>query len=202
VKMGIIAEADSDAAVISAITRGLLKPHAVGFKKFVSGGCGKLRRKCPAWAQNLVQQGCAWVVVVHDLDVHDELHLRSQLNSAVVPCGARASIVLIPKREIEAWLLYDSQAIAAAFNERARPTLPGNPEALWDPKKHLRDLIRRKYSKIYLNTVHNPLIAQRIVPSTLKGCGSFSPHFEFVARVRAALVALGPTGRSAASPRR
>ena len=57
--MGIIAEDDSDVAVIREITLALLKPHRVGFKRFVGNGCGKLRRKCEAWARNLVQQGCS-----------------------------------------------------------------------------------------------------------------------------------------------
>ena len=43
------------------------------------------------------------------------------------------------KREIEAWLLYDGWAIAAAFRENQRPKLPGNPENISDPKKYLRD---------------------------------------------------------------
>jgi hypothetical protein len=150
--MGIIAEDDSDAAVLRELTLTLLRPHPIGFKKFVGDGCGKLRRKCAAWALNLVRQGCPWIVVIHDLDVNHERELREQLTAAIAPAGATASVVLIPKREIEAWLLYDSRAIAVAFHEHQRPRLPGNPESLMDPKKHLRDLIWGKYRKEYLNS--------------------------------------------------
>jgi uncharacterized protein DUF4276 len=183
--MGIIAEDDSDVAVISSITLALLRPHRIGFKKFVGNGCGKLRRKCAAWANNLVQQGCRWIVVVHDLDVHNEAELRQRLTASVRPAGAEASVVLIPKREIEAWLLYDSRAIARAFRETLRPPLPGNPELLWDPKEHLRSIIRIRYRKTYLTTVHNPLIAKHIDVSLLRQSRSFSPHFGFAAAVRA-----------------
>jgi hypothetical protein len=182
--MGIIAEDDSDVAVLREITSSLLKPHRIGFKRFVGNGCGKLRRKCGAWARNLVQQGCRWIVVVHDLDVHDEEGLRAELTAAVVPAGAQASVVLIPKREIEAWLLYDGHAIAEAFREKHRPKLPGNPESLRDPKKHLRDSIWKTYRKEYLNTVHNCLIAKYIKLSLLERSASFAPHVNFVGTVR------------------
>jgi len=184
VKMGIIAEDDSDVAVLREITLAMLKPHAIGFSRFVGDGCGKLRRKCGAWARNLVQQGCPWIVVVHDLDVYDEQRLRSELSDAIAPARAKASVVLIPKREIEAWLLYDGGAIAAAFRENKRPRLPGNPESLVDPKKHLRDLIWKKYRKDYLNTVHNALIAKYVDVSLLGRSRSFAPHFVFTRTVR------------------
>lgn len=183
-KMGIIAEDDSDVAVIRELTLTLLRPHKIGFKRFVGNGCGKLRRKCGAWASNLVQQGCSGIVVVHDLDVFNEDQLRIQLTAAVTPARARASVVLIPKREIEAWLLYDAEAIATAFRERRPPRLPGNPELLSDPKKHLRNLIRVKYDKDYLNTLHNGLIAKHIHIPLLQRARSFGPHLGFARTVR------------------
>jgi hypothetical protein len=187
VTMGIIAEDDSDVAVIRAVTLSLLRPHAIGFKKFVGNGCGKVRRKCGAWARNLVEQGCSWIVAVHDLDVHDEVTLRAELSEAIATAAAKVSVVLIPKRQIEAWLLYDGTAIAAAFNESRRPPLPGNPESLLDPKKHLRDLVWRRYRKDYLNTVHNAVIAKHIDVSLLRPSSSFAPHVIFTRTVRTML---------------
>ena len=133
-KLGIIAEDDSNVAVIREVTLSLLKTQRVGFSRFVGHGCGKLRRKCGAWARALVRQGCQGITVVHDLDVHDERQLRNLLTEAISPARAKASVVLIPKREIEAWLLYDGRAIAAAFNENQPPKLPGNPESLPIPR--------------------------------------------------------------------
>jgi hypothetical protein len=186
-KMGIIAEEDSDVEVLAGITLNLLKPHSMGFPRFVGNGCGKLRRKCQGWARILVQKGCRWIVVVHDLDAYHELELRTYLTQAVEGSGAKASVVLIPKREIEAWLLYDSRAIASAFREHKSPKVPGDPESLADPKKHLRDLIWKEYRKRYLNTLHNPLIATRIDVSILRRSGSFAPHFAFTEKVRGML---------------
>ena len=167
-KLGIIAEDESDVAVIQAVTLSLLKPRHVGFSRFVGHGCGKLRRKCGGWARALVRQGCPWVAVVHDLDINDEPQLRTQLAEAIRPAGAQSTVVLIPKHEIEAWLLYDGGAIARAFNEKQPPKLPGDPESLPDPKKHLRHLIRKKYDKEYVNTIHNARIANHIDTTLLR----------------------------------
>jgi len=186
-KMGIIAEDDSDVSIIKEITLSILKPHRIGFKHFIGKGHGKLQRKCTDWAKILVLKGCPWIVVVHDLDKYDEIQLRRKLTSAIAPARAQHSVVLIPKREIEAWLLYDATAIAAAFNETRRPRLPGDPESLVDPKKHLYELIWRKYKKYYLNTVHNELIAKHIDISLLRRSSSFAPHPNFVNTIRSRL---------------
>lgn len=181
--LGIIAEDDSDVAVVREMTLKLLKPKSVGFKKFVGKGCGKLRRKCAAWAKNLVRQGCSGVVVVHDLDTYNPKELWEKLNAAVIPAKAKVSVVLIPKREIEAWLLYDGVAIAQAFGETSAPKLPGNPEDLPDPKEHLGELVWKKYRKQYLHTIHNPRIARSIDVKLMKKSLSFAPHFEFAATI-------------------
>ena len=183
-KIGVIAEDDSDVAVIRELTLSLLRPHKIGFKRFVGDGCGKLRRKCGAWARILVQQGCPCIVLIHDLDVYNEKELRAMLEGAIRTAGAKAKVVLIPKREIEAWLLYDGGAIATTFNGADPPRLPGNPESIADPKKHLRDIVRKKYQKQYLNTVHNAPIARRINTALLRKSASFLPHYAFTQTVR------------------
>ena len=80
--IGIIAENDIDVAVMKEITLTSLKPHRVGFRKFVGHGGGKVQCKSKAWAENLVQQGCRWIALIHDLDTNDEAKLRAQLEAA------------------------------------------------------------------------------------------------------------------------
>lgn len=179
-KIGIIAEDDSDVAVIKELTLSMLRPKQVGFRRFVGDGCGKLRRKCGAWAKILVKQGCPCIVVVHDLDINEEQQLRNDLSEQIAPAKAKLTVVLIPKREIEAWLLYDGKAIASAFRQKKSPKLPGNPENLADPKKHLRDLVWKTYRRDYLNTVHNAVIAKQVDPAKICPCASFAPHLPFV----------------------
>lgn len=182
--MGIIAEDESDVAVLRELTLSLVRPHLLGVKRYVGRGCGKLRRKCRVWAQLLVHQGCPWVVVVHDLDRYDERGLRRELQLALATAGAQATLVLIPKKEIEAWLLYDACAIARAFRQERKPQLPGNPESLRDPKKYLRDIVWRLYRKTFLHTVHNGQIAKHIDVLRLRRSPSFTPHFAFADSVR------------------
>lgn len=184
-KIGVIAEDDSDVVVIKELTLSLIRPRKIGFKRFVGKGCGKLRKKCRAWADNLARQGCPWIVVVHDLDQYNETELRAQLNSAIADVRASAILILIPRREIESWLLYDSNAIACAFNERLKPRLPHDPEMLTDPKSYLKNLVYREYDKEYLNTRHNELIAKNINIQRLQRSKSFSPHPPFVAKIHA-----------------
>jgi hypothetical protein len=186
-KMGIIAEDDSDVVVIRAFTLSLLGHRRIGFKRFVGHGGGRVRRKCSAWAQNLVRQGCSWVVVLHDLDDREEAQFRAELERAIATVKAEAKVVLLPKREIEAWLLYDSAAIAAVFNSSKHPRLPGNPEALPDPKDHLANIVWRYFQRDYINTSHNEAIATQVDTNLLKRSHSFSPHFPFVECVQRAL---------------
>jgi energy-coupling factor transporter ATP-binding protein EcfA2 len=121
---------------------------------------------------------------LYDLDVHNEQELRALLTRAITPVKAKASVVLIPKREIEAWLLYDRDAIAKAFREADLLKLPGDPESLLNPKAHLRDLIWAKYRKRYLHTVHNSQIAKYIDVVFLRRSKSFAPHFAFAEAAR------------------
>jgi hypothetical protein len=179
--LGIIAEDVSDVNVLKELTTKLLPRRVVGFKSRVGQGCGKVRRNCAPWAKNLVQAGCSCVAVLHDLDTFNETDLRHALEAAIVDCGAEAMVVVIPKREVEAWLLYDSQAIAAIFagKERRAIHLPGNPQDLTDPKKHLGNLVWKLYKKRYINTVHNERIAKEMDLSRLTRCYSFAPYREF-----------------------
>ena len=50
-KLGIIAEDYCDVDVLKYLTLRLLHRRGLGFKCFVGKGCGKLKRKCRAWAE-------------------------------------------------------------------------------------------------------------------------------------------------------
>jgi hypothetical protein len=131
----------------------------------------------------LVREGCNWIVVAHDLDDYNEAKLHAELSASIADAGAQVTVVLIPRREIETWLLYDAQAIAKAFNERDKPQLPHDPELLPDPKGYLGELVSKEYDKDYLNTKHNELIAKHVDVARLKKSKSFAPHPRFVANI-------------------
>ena len=181
--LGIIAEDHSDVAILKEIALTLLKPKKVGIKQFVGKGCGKLRRKCRAWAENLVKQGCPWVIVAHDLDKNDEAKLRTELEGMIAEVKFRASVVLIPVREIEAWLMYDSDALRLVFNGHSNPHLPGAPQSLPDAKKALGNLIWRSFRKDYVSTIHNERIAKKINLLRLQKAKSFGQYPEFIKKI-------------------
>lgn len=180
-KIGIIAEEDNDADVIIEITSKLIAPSAFSSNRFVGHGCGKLRKKCSAWAKNLASRGCELLVVVHDLDRNAEKKIRKDLEAAIDGLEYKGKLVLIPVQELEAWLLSDAAAIRLCFTLNKTPKTPANPELVPSPKEHLRDLVWRVGRKRYVNTIHNKKIASLIRPKEIEKCPSYSPYPEFLA---------------------
>jgi len=67
IRIGIIAEEQNDVEVMYALTCKLTAENNFSFRKFVGYGCGKLRKKCRAWAENLVAGGCTHLVVLSEV---------------------------------------------------------------------------------------------------------------------------------------
>lgn len=179
--IGVIAEEQSDVDVLYELTCKLVPEHEFHFDKFLGHGCGKLRRKCHPWAINLLRRGCSHLVVLHDLDCYSEAELRRELEAGVRDVGFDAYVVVLPAREIEAWLLADSLALKTTFSMRRVPTTPKHPETLTDPKTFLTELVWRSCSKRYVNTLHNRRIAALTRLTRLSVCSSFAPYPRFIA---------------------
>lgn len=178
--IGVIAEEANDVEVLYQLTCKLLDEASFSFKKFVGHGCGKLRKKCSAWASDLHMRGCTHLIVVHDLDDADMSVLRRKLSKSVEHTAFRASLILIPVREMEAWLLTDPLAIALAFNLRKEPKVPTKPENVLDPKKRLGEIVWASGKKQYVNSIHNAKIAKELRIERAKACPSFCPFVEFI----------------------
>lgn len=179
-KIGVIAEDVSDVEVLYELTCKLIRENSFSFNKFVGHGGGTLRRKCAAWAKNLFLQGCTHLVVLHDLDDKNENELRSELVGYVRNIRYVGCIILIPVREIEAWLLVDDKAIKQVFSMSKRPKLPRKPEEIMHPKKKLRDIVWKETKKRYVNTIHNRKIANASRITRLRTCRSFRPYPVFI----------------------
>jgi hypothetical protein len=179
-RIGVIAEEVNDVDVLYEFTCKLIDERAFSFKKFVGHGCGRLRRKCAAWATNLLARGCTHLVVLHDLDRYAESVLRAQLEDCVKDVGFDAYVILIPIREIEAWLLVDANALQSVFNMTKRPKLPNKPEAVLRPKKKLRDIVWKTAKKHYVHSIHNRKIAAASRLAMVKSCVSFGPYPRFI----------------------
>ncbi len=54
-KIGVIAEEQNDIDVLYQYTCKIIPENSFSFLRFVGHGCGKLRKKCRAWAENLLK---------------------------------------------------------------------------------------------------------------------------------------------------
>jgi hypothetical protein len=183
VRIGVIAEDNSDLDVIYELTCKIVRENQFSFARFVGHGSGRVRRKCRAWARNLLDRGCAHIIVVHDLDRCVEHELRQLLEAQLTDLHFETSIVLIPVEELEAWLMSDPTALKVVFNMNKVPKVPKWPEKIQSPKEYLANLIRTDSKAQYLNTVHNRKIAKALELSSLERCPSFLAFPEFLSRV-------------------
>jgi hypothetical protein len=178
--IGIIAEDKSDIEVINEILGKYLQANEYKIKNFVGNGCGKLRSKCDSWTKNLFKSGCDYVFIFHDLDRYKEKELRKTLEIKVCPTENINSLIVIPREELEAWLLSDSKALKKVFGLPKEPKIIADCELIKSPKEHIRDLVYKLGKKRYLNTVHNKKIAKEICTTNLIRCKSFKPFEKFI----------------------
>lgn len=182
-RIGVIAEDQSDVDVLYEFTCKLTSENIFSFSKFISHGCGALRRKCGSWSRVLLTRGCSHLVIIHDLDDGDESALRSNIESSLSGITFAGHIILIPIYEIEAWLLCDPLALKDTFSMNKIPKVPEHPEVMRKPKEHLRDIVWKYCKKHYVNTIHNKRIAEATDIARLSVCRSFSPYPEFMASI-------------------
>ena len=181
IRIGIIAEDDSDVNVLRSII-GKLATRNFGVEKFVGNGCGKLRSKCNAWSADLKKRGCSLLILVHDLDTANLGQIDADLKAALSPCQIKLNIIVIPVKEIEAWLLADHEAIKKAMKISRSIGKVSNPESISRPKERLRDLIyiRSGHKIRYVNSIHNVKIADACKVANLRRCESFQPLENFL----------------------
>lgn len=179
--LGIIAEDVSDVEVINVLVGKIAKKRYVKHH-FVGGGHGKIMAKCRDWSRDLRNRGCHLLILVHDLDEKNERVLRNDLTNALRPSPIDSHVIVIPVREIEAWLLADHDAIRVALKLKNLVKKIPTPEAISRPKEYLRDLVASRSSRkhVYVNTIHNTKIAQQCRIDRLARCESFRPMERFV----------------------
>lgn len=179
-KIGIIAEAASDVDVVETLIRRHFPDRRVGVKSRRAAGCGKLRRKLSAWVPQLFDSGVDAVIVVHDLDQSLPDKLRSELERSVHVSIQPRTLIVIPVREIEAWLMSDGNAIARVFRSSKSVPAPSNPELLVDAKRALVALVRKHCARDYIPTVHNGKLAQELALKRIARLPSFKPLPAFI----------------------
>ena len=154
IHVGVIAEDNSDIEVIRVLISKIAR-KTFSIKPFAGHGCGRVRNKCNGWAEILRQRGCSVLILVHDLDMHRLAELENGLREALGQSPIQKHAIIIPVRELEAWLLADHEAIQRTFRFRRRLRQIANPESIQRPKERLRDIIEQRsdHNIIYVNTV-------------------------------------------------
>jgi hypothetical protein len=186
VSVGLIAEDESDVASIKILIN-LISNKKVGCKSFVGRGCGKITRKCNAWAKQLQLKGCSILILVHDADTNNDKKLQELydlVKGALAPSPINKYMISIPIQELEAWLLSDTYAIKKALNLPKEPSIKkGIIENISSPKEYLGEIIARTSNgkKTFINTIHNAKIAQHLdIEKVRQKCPSFEPFYDFV----------------------
>ncbi len=181
-QLGVIAEDDSDIEVVKILINKYRRPRSIKIVPIAPGGCSRIRAKCHGWAVNLADRGCTRLILLHDSDNNDPPKLRQELLVAISPLPIKLSVIIIPVREIEAWLLSDSDAVKATFGVKTKmPRIP-NPETLKRPKEFLRDLVWKLSPNRtrYINKIHNQKIAANCDISKLSKSPSYKLFDDFI----------------------
>ena len=106
----------------------------------------------------------------------------TDIRKALAPSAIADHVIVIPVKEIEAWLLSDHNAIRKALKLPKAVAKQPNPEVITDPKKHLSRLVSERSGKKlrYVSTFHNSLIAAKADVANLRRCRSFIPFEKFI----------------------
>ena len=148
--VGVIAEDDSDVEVVGELIKKIVPEKRYTISSFVGHGCGKIQGKCFQWAGILKTKGCSTLILLHDLDERILAELDFELCHALAQCSIPKHIVVIPIREIEAWLLSDNLAIKKAMNLGKNVPRIADPQSDANPKRRLGEIIYLRSGKQYL----------------------------------------------------
>jgi len=188
VSFGILAEDDTDCAAVGVLVRRSaleVSPAPIGLRRYSGSGCGKLRRKAEPQMRAMARDGCAAVILVHDLDrnpengqLNDEAMLRSQLAALAVPSGLER-LICIPVEELEAWFWSDPAIVGEVG--RGKGKAHPSPHLLASPKEALIRLSMAGDKKPRYSTNDNPKLAEKLALDVCAGrCRAFRELREFV----------------------
>lgn len=180
IDIAIFAEEKNDIEVVEELFNKFTDHSNFKFHKKVGHGCGKLMSKCSAWSSNYYRAGVTHLIVLHDQDKNSPTDIRDSLRRRIKGFPPDVSVIVIPKEEIEAWLLCDVDAIKSVFKIQNDLKFPNDTSSISNPKEFLRDLVSRHSKSTYVNTTHNKRIAEAMSLSSVENVVSFQPLKKFL----------------------
>ncbi len=190
-RIGVLAEDATDCDVVAVLVRRIAKEVTsaqIGIDKHSTGGCAELRRKARVKMQQMVGEGCAAAIVVHDLDLNpnnyelnDEAALRRRLEAIEVP-PALTRLICIPVEEVEAWFWADLAVVQIVGRGKGKDH--PSPHLIKQPKEQLQRLSAAANGKPRYSTNNNQALAEKLdLAICAKRCSSFRALYDFVHRV-------------------
>ncbi len=183
----IVAEDDSDVNCLKVLIKRLIdKPS---FKSRGKGydGSGKLLQDGWKEFKAADQLGFTRFIVCYDQDNSAKQARYEEVISKIIkPSGVKKEknkiCILIPKQEMEAWILADIEAVTKIIPSWKPSERFSSPELVESPKEKLEKLSRIKSSKpLYVHATHNQQVFEHIDLEILKKkCPSFAELHEFV----------------------
>jgi hypothetical protein len=108
--LGVIAEGDSDVAVVEGLARKITRAR-LAIPKAVGHRSGRSRKRTVPWTREVHREGCTHLMLVCNLDGNGLPELSARFTKALESCQVAHRVVVIRVHEIEAWLLADYEAI-------------------------------------------------------------------------------------------
>jgi Domain of unknown function (DUF4276) len=181
---GVIGEGDSDTETLKVLIRRLAENPRLPVKIKSFGGCSRMLKDGARQLQAFIDIGMKKLIVAYDADGHPTEQCKNLVISRIVQPSQTENIccALIPKEEIEAWILADVEALEKVCRWWRVSPVTGDPESIPNPKDHLEGLNRHwKGKPAYSHVVHNSRVAGFLNLDTVhRRCPSFRPLKEFV----------------------